>query len=312
MKAWQFVDDGQPLTLNEVPEPTAGQDEVVIDVKAAGLCHSDVGFLDGTLTPVLAFRPITLGHEVAGVISEIGPNVTDFAVGDRVVIAAKVEGIAGSHHGGYAAKVVSATEWVVPLPDQVAWDQGVTATDAGMTSYNAVMDRGQVKAGMKVGMIGFGGLGSLGSQIAIAAGATVYVAETNEAVHERARALDGVAGVSTSILDYADEQLDVIIDCAGFGTTTADAIVAVKEGGRVVLVGLGVAEGSIPMLTLVLKSVDLVGSQTGSPEHVAAVLEMIASGKVLSTITEIGFDDIADGLKRLERGEVTGRLVASY
>lgn len=312
MKAWQFVDDGQPLTLNDVNEPTAGPDEVVIDVKAAGLCHSDVGFLDGTLTSVLAFRPMTLGHEVAGVISEVGPNVTNFSIGDRVAIAAKVEGIAGSHHGGYAAKVVSATEWVVPIPDGVPWNQAAAATDAGMTSYNAVMDRGQVRAGMKVGVIGLGGLGSLGAQIANAAGASVYVAEINEAVHEFARNLDGVAGVSTTIHDFAAEGLDVIIDFAGTGTTTADAVEAVKDGGRVVLVGLAVAEGTIPLLTLVLKSVDLVGSQTGNPEHVAAVLEMIAAGKVVSRISDIDFDSIKDGLDRLARHEVTGRLVAVY
>ncbi|MGW6159009.1 alcohol dehydrogenase catalytic domain-containing protein, partial [Streptomyces sp. NPDC055144] len=76
MKAWQFTEVGKPLTCNEIPEPDVAPGEILIDVKAAGLCHSDVGFLDGTLTPLLPFRPITLGHEIAGVVTTTGPGVT--------------------------------------------------------------------------------------------------------------------------------------------------------------------------------------------------------------------------------------------
>lgn len=309
MKAWQFVDNDQPLTLNDVSEPTPGPDDVIIDVKAAGLCHSDVGYLDGTLSPILAFRPITLGHEIAGIISAVGENVDSFAVGDRVVVPAKVEGAGTTLDGGFADKVASPAAFVVALPDGVEWDQAAAATDAGMTSYHAVVTRGGVTAGMKVGVIGFGGLGSLGAQAALAVGAEVYAAEKNEAVHDFARSL-GVAGVSTDIADFADHGLDVIIDYAGFGTTTAGAILAVKPGGRVVQVGLGVAEGTIPLLQLVLKGVDLVGSVAGTNEDCAAVLDLIAEGKLSSRVTHITFDEIADGLGRLERGEVVGRLVA--
>lgn len=311
MKAWQFVELDQPLTLNEVSEPTPGPDDVIIDVKAAGLCHSDVGYLDGTLTPVLAFHPITLGHEIAGVISAVGENVSTFTVGDRVVVPAKVEGAGTSLNGGFAAKVASPAAFVIPLPDGVDWDQAAAATDAGMTSYHAAITRGGVTAGMKVGIIGLGGLGSLGAQAVLAVGAKVFVAEKNESVHDFARQL-GVAAVSTDIADFADEGLDVIIDYAGFGTTTAGAILAVKPGGRVVQVGLGVAEGSIPLLQLVLKGVDLVGSVAGTNEDCAAVLDLVAAGKLSSRVTHVTFDEIKDGLGRLERGEVVGRLVALF
>lgn len=309
MKAWQFVDLDKPLTLNDVPDPTPGPDDVIIEVKAAGLCHSDVGYLDGTLTPVLAFHPITLGHEIAGIISAVGQNVHSFSVGDRVVVPAKVEGAGTSLNGGFAAKVASPAAFVIPLPDGVGWDQAAAATDAGMTSYHAAITRGRVTAGMKVGIIGLGGLGSLGAQAVLAAGAQVYVAETNETVHEFARQL-GASGISTDIGDFTDVGLDVIIDYAGFGSTTASAILAVKPGGRVVQVGLGVAEGSIPLLQLVLKGVDLVGSVAGTNEDCAAVLDLVAAGKLTSRVTHVTFDEIKDGLGRLERGEVAGRLVA--
>lgn len=92
MRAWQFEEVGQPLALNEVPEPRPNQGEVVVAVEAAGICHSDVGFLDGTLTHLLPYRPITLGHEITGAVEAVGPEATRFAVGDKVVIPAAIEG----------------------------------------------------------------------------------------------------------------------------------------------------------------------------------------------------------------------------
>ncbi|WP_406497482.1 zinc-binding dehydrogenase [Streptomyces sp. NBC_00846] len=311
MKAWQFTEVGQPLSLHEIPEPEAGAGEIVIDVKAAGLCHSDVGFLDGTLTSLLPFRPITLGHEIAGVVSVVGSGVSRFRVGDRVAVPAAIEGPGTSSNGGFQSRVAVREELVIRLPDTIAWDQAAAATDAGLTSYHAVVVQGGVTAGTKVGVIGFGGLGSLGAQVALAVGAEVYVAEKNEKVHAFAREL-GAKKVVKDITELADEKLDVIVDFAGFGTTTAGAVDTVRRDGRVVQVGLGVAEGTINLQQLTLNQVVLIGSQAGTIEDCEAVVGLIAEGKVTSRITRIGFDAIGDGIGRLERGEVIGRLVAVY
>jgi propanol-preferring alcohol dehydrogenase len=312
MKAWQFEAVGSPLAQNEVPEPSPEGTEVIIDVKAAGLCHSDVGFLDGTLTPLLPFRPITLGHEIAGVISALGPDATRFAIGDKVVIPVAITNGPGTEkNGGFAPKVAVLEEMVIRLPDGVPYDQGAAATDAGMTSYHAVKVQGGVSAGTKVGIIGFGGLGSLGTQAAVSLGAEVYVAEINEQAHDYARQL-GVTGVSTSIKDFADRGLEVIIDYAGFGTTTNDAVETVVRDGRVVVVGLGVATGTINLQRLTLEQVHVIGSQAGTMTDCAEVLDMVAAGKLQSRITHISFDEIGEGVERLERGEVIGRLVAKF
>ncbi|MFD0311254.1 zinc-binding dehydrogenase [Streptomyces sp. NPDC127119] len=311
MRAWQFTEVGKPLTLSEVPTPTPAADELVVHVRAAGLCHSDVGFLDGTLTPLLPFSPITLGHEIAGVVSAVGSAVTQFAVGQRVVIPAAIEGPGTSKNGGFADEVVVLERLVVALPDGVPFDQAAAATDAGLTSYHAVSVQGKVSAGSRVGIIGLGGLGSLGAQTALALGATLFVAEKNERVHDFARSL-GAERVATDITEFAGESLDVVIDFAGFGTTTDGAIHSVRRGGRIVQVGLGRARGEIDLQALTLNEVELVGSQAGSKEDCAAVLDLVAEGKLSSRITEIGFEDIADGIGRLERGEVIGRLVATF
>lgn len=74
MKAWSFTGVDRPLTRVDLPDPVPAAGEVVVDVRAAGLCHSDVGFMDGTLTAMLTRLPIVLGHEVAGVVSALGPG----------------------------------------------------------------------------------------------------------------------------------------------------------------------------------------------------------------------------------------------
>jgi propanol-preferring alcohol dehydrogenase len=312
MKAWQFTEVDAPLTLTEVETPTPAPDEIVVHVRAAGLCHSDVGFIDGTLTPLLPFRPITLGHEIAGVVSAVGSNVRDFSVGQRVGIPATIQDGPGTEkNGGFAEEVAVLAKLVVPLPDHVPFDQAAAATDAGLTSYHAVRVQGQVKAGDKVGIIGLGGLGSLGAQTALALGATVFVAETNEKVHEYARSL-GVTAVSTDIRDFADEQLDVIVDFAGFGTTTDGAIKTLRRGGRIVQVGLARATATLDLQTLTLNEIELVGSQAGTKQDLVEVLELVEAGKLTSRITEIAFDEIGEGIGRLERGEVIGRLVAVF
>lgn len=310
MKAWQFTEVDVPLTLNDVEVAVPAPDEIVVDVKAAGLCHSDVGFIDGTLTGLLPFRPITLGHEIAGVVAAIGSDVTEFAVGQKVVIPAAIEGPGTSKNGGFAEQVVVLERLVVALPDGVPFDQAAAATDAGLTSYHAVVIQGGVTEGTKVGIIGLGGLGSLGAQTALAVGAEVYVAEKNEQVHDFARSL-GVADVASDITEFAGLGLDVVVDFAGFGTTTDGAIHAVRRGGRVVQVGLGRARGDLDLQTLTLNEVELVGSQAGTKEDCAAVLELIAAGRIESRITRIPFEEIGDGIGRLERGEVIGRLVAT-
>ena len=308
MKAWRLTDANEPLVLVDVEDPTAGPGEIVIAVKAAGLCHSDVGFLDGTLTPILGFKPITLGHEIAGVVAEIGEGVTGFSVGDRVGVPTALGGPGQQTDGGFAEKVKVGADWVIPLPDGISFQQASPATDAGMTSFHGLKVGGVAK-GTKLGIIGAGGLGSLAIQFAVERGAEVYVAEINEAVQKTALSL-GARKVAKDITEFTDEALEVIVDYAGFGTTTTGAVEAIGHGGTVVQVGLGRVHADIPTQVFVAKEVTYIGSSAGTQEDCAQVMDLIAAGKAASIITEIGFDEIGDGIERLKRGEVIGRLVA--
>ncbi len=314
MKAWQFTGTNQPLALNDVPEPTAGPGQVVLDIKAAGLCHSDVGVLDDPgWMALIAKTPITIGHENAGVISELGEGVTGFKVGDRVAVCPTTPAGAPGYNfdGGFAPKMVIDAQALVPIPDGVDFLAGAAATDAGMTSYAAVVSQGGVKKGDKVGIIGFGGLGQIGTRVAVLKGAEVYVAELNESVWPLAKEA-GVAGVAKSLTDFPDVKFDVIVDFAGFGTTTAQAVDIIRRDGTVVLVGMGKLESLINTRSLILNQCNLKGSNGGTKEDIAGVYELMASGDLKPTITAITFDEIPEGIDKLRDGKVTGRLVAAF
>lgn len=313
MKAWHFTNTNEPLVQVELPDPLVGPGEVVVKVRAAGLCHTDVGVLhdEGWLS-TLAYRPIVMGHEVAGEVVEVGDGVTDWALGDRVGICPTTSfGAPGFvTDGGFGEKVKCPATALVRIPDNVSFALGAAGTDAGMTSHAAVITNGQVKSGDKVGIIGFGGLGQIGTRVAVLAGADVYVAEVNESVWDNVRAA-GVKGVATSISELGDD-FDVIVDYAGFGTTTAAAIENVRVGGRVVQVGMGKLEATISTKWLILKSVTLVGSQGGTIADVQGVYGYFATGQIDPAITPISFNEIPDGLQRLHDGGVVGRMVVIY
>ncbi|MFJ6693168.1 zinc-binding dehydrogenase [Streptomyces sp. NPDC091294] len=311
MKAWQYVADGLPITLNDVAEPTPGPREVVLAVKAAGICHTDVSFLDGAMSAHIPHTPMTLGHEVAGVIAELGPGVEGFAIGDRVAVRADRYGIGAGRDGGFQPRVATSTEFLVPVPEAVAWDQAAVSTDAGGTAYRAITTQGRVRAGTSVGIIGYGGLGSLGARLAILKGARVFVAETNTGLHQSIME-QGASAVTTDVRELARHGLDVIVDFAGYGSTTAAAVESVRPGGRVVQVGLTVVEGTLNLQILTMNEVELVGSLGGSNDDNAQVLKLMAEGRLRPQTVGIEFSKVGEALRTLQEGGTTGRFVVLY
>ena len=136
MKAWQFTTTHQPLQRADIPEPVPGPGEVVIDIHAAGLCHSDVGAMtDEAWLDYINPRPMVIGHEIAGVISAVGSGVTDVKVGDRVgVCPSNGHGAPGYvRNGGFTEKHLCLADDVVPMPDGLSFELAALGTDAGMT-----------------------------------------------------------------------------------------------------------------------------------------------------------------------------------
>lgn len=310
MKAWVLDEVHGSLRAADVPRPVPGEGQVLVQVKASGLCHSDVGYMEGVIPIQIPF-PAILGHEASGVIAEVGPGVSGWSVGDAVASAISPDDAPGvSRDGAYAEFIIVNAVKLVRLPDGMDWAQAAAATDAGLTSYTGVAIYGDVKKGDRVGIVGLGGLGMTGARIAVVLGAEVYGVEPREALWDQAKE-NGVTEVFADVTALEGLDLDVIIDFAGFGSTTSGAIRAVKDRGRVVLVGLGKAEWTINSIDLVSRAIDLQGATVaGVPEHLQAVIDLVAAGEVAVKAESIAFDEIPDGLGRLQRGEVNGRLVA--
>ncbi|WP_348789461.1 zinc-binding dehydrogenase [Leifsonia sp. NPDC080035] len=316
MQSWQFFGTNKPLELREVPEPEAGPGEVVVDVKAAGICHSDVSALDDAgWMPLFPRLPMTLGHENAGVISAVGEGMGHWKVGDRVGLSPVFsDGDAigyGKWDGGFGPKLRATEENLVRLPDEVSFDLGAMATDAGLTSYHAMVATGGAKAGMRVGVIGLGGLGYIGARVAVLLGAEVYAAEVNPATRELAGEI-GLAGVAESIDAFADKKLELIVDYAGFGTTTAAAIETLTEFGTLVQVGMGRLESTINTYPIIINQLTIRGSKSGTKEDLAALYELMRSGQLKPPMNLITPAEIPDALDRLRSGGVVGRLIAMY
>lgn len=316
MKSWRFYGTGRPLVLEDVPEPSAGPGEVVVAVKAAGVCHSDVSALDDPgwmgLFPRL---PMTLGHENAGVITEVGPGMDRWRVGDRVGLSPMMPDADalgyGKWDGGYGPMIKATEANLVALPDAVSFELGALATDAGLTSYHAMVAVGGATQGTKVGVIGLGGLGYVGARVAVLLGAEVYGVDVNPQALALADEI-GLAGTASAIEELADKGLELVVDYAGFGTTTAGALTALAEFGTLVQVGMGRLESTINTYPLVINQLQIKGSKSGTKEDLAALYDIMAGGALNPPMNLITPADIPDALDALRRGGVTGRFVAQY
>lgn len=312
MPAWQWTGTGRPLVRNEVPIPTPGPQEVLIRVRAAGMCHSDVGELDEpTWAANITRNPITLGHEIAGEVVEVGREVTSWSAGDRVGVhplGATVPGY--SRDGGYARFTVAPASDLVAVPDDLAWDLAAAGTDAGMTSHHAVAEVAGVRPGMRVGIIGLGGLGQFGARIAVLLGAEVHAADTSPAAVALGEDL-GVTAVYQSAEELIGRGLDAVVDFAGFGTTTAAAVNAIRKGGTIVMVGMGAVDTTLNTADVIHQLAVIRGSSGGTKDDIAQVYRYLAAGQIVPMIETLDFESIPTGIDRLRSGQVTGRLVAT-
>ena len=316
MKAWRFYGTNQPLTLEEVPEPKAGPGEVVVTVRAAGVCHSDVSALDDPgWMPLFPRLPMTLGHENAGVISEVGEGMDHWKVGDRVGLSPIMpDGDAigyGKWDGGFGPKIRATDANLVRLPDEVSFELGAMATDAGLTAYHAMVARGGAAKGKKVGVIGLGGLGYIGARVAVLLGAEVYGADISESARGLADEI-GLAGVGASITEFKDKGLEIIVDYAGFGTTTAEGIETLAEHGTFVQVGMGRLEATIRTYPIIINQLNILGSKSGTKDDREALYDRMRSGNLNPHVRLIEHADIPVAIDKLRKGGVVGRFIAVY
>ncbi len=333
MRAERFYADTKTIAVEDVPIPEPGPGEVLVKVAFCGICHSDVSLINGTFP---AQRPVvTQGHEASGTIAKLGPDVTGWSVGDRVVVAAgrpcgdcancrrgdftnclQMQIMAFAYDGAWAEYTVALAGGLTRVPDNVPLEQAAILADAVSTPYGAVVHTGKVGIGESVGVWGVGGVGTHIVQLARLVGAAPIIAvDINPAVRERALELGADYAFDSRDPEIRDRiaevtggrKLDVAFDAVGLKVTFEQALDCLTVGGRLVGVGMSADSptiGPTSMFGLTKKQVlGHLGYQNADIETLARLVSLGRLDLSRSISRVIPLEDIAEGIEMLERAE---------
>lgn len=335
VRAARFHRAGEPLKLEDLPRPKVRDNDVLLKVKAAGMCHSDLHVIDGI---ILATPPVTLGHEIAGEVEEVGSSVTQFKKGDRTLVhflspcgACKYclegkgmlcenlfnrPGYGFSVDGGYAEYCKVDADRLVPLPHDIPFDFAATLGCAGITAYHAVKSVGKVALADSVAIYGAGGVGLYALQIAKLNGAKVIAIGRNQEKLKMAESLGADYIINASASKVKDEVrkatngkgADVVIDFVVSDESVKNSSSFLASGGKIVLVGVSNKPLSVNPQMFVLKEFSIAGSLVGTKDELADLVELARTKKLQSVVTKkFALDDINNALESLRRGEIVGR-----
>ncbi|MEH6948182.1 zinc-dependent alcohol dehydrogenase family protein [Bacillus sp. JJ634] len=332
MRAAQIIEQGKPLRIGHVPDPTPGPHDVIVKVEASGVCRSDWHAWMGDwewigLSPVL---PIIPGHELGGVVEAVGREVKNFRPGDRVTTpfhegcshclnclsgqsnrCDSLQIFGFSYDGAYAeyVKVPNGDFNLVALPDEV---DTLTAAAIGcryMTGYHGVM-RSNIKPGNWLVVHGAGGVGLSAVQVANAIGAQVIAVDVDEAKLDMAKEEGAVVGVNArqenvveAIREITKGGAHASIEALGIQETILNSVTSLRKGGRHVQIGLTTKnEGGLvglPIDAITAMELEVVGSLGNPRSEYNGLLALIAQGKLnpKSLISrEIALDDVSEVL----------------
>ena len=334
MRAAVMAGFDQPLQLVEVARPKPGPGQILIKLQASGVCHSDVHIWKGESRPDVPPDPFILGHEGVGVVAAVGPEVTDWAIGERAGAAwlhdtcGVCELCLGGHEsfcasqrahgfhvpGTFAEYVVAQANFAVKLPDGGA---GALAPlmCAGLTAYGAI-DRAGLQHGETCAIFGCGGLGLYAVQLAARRGARVVAVDSDPAKLDAAMRMgaDVVAhAVPGLAADWLPENLaQVTINFAPTPHTWDAMVAATKPMGRIVAAAM-VAE-PVPLVQewLTWSGVSITGTSVGSRAQMAELMTLHAAKPLQAEVLEIGLDGASDALAALAEGRAKGRFCIMF
>ena len=303
MKACVFRAAGQPLEIADVPDPIAGEGEIVVRVKNCGVCGSDLHAVKyGFKMP-----PGTImGHEFSAVVDHIGPNVTGFAAGDPVVVMSylacgqcdscraghgsrcrtmKLVGF-GDVAGAYAEKMKTTPGSVFKMPANLSHRAAATVEPLVVGLHG--VHRAGLRPGESCVIMGAGPIGLVTMLWARFAGASaIVVSEMAEGRREMALTMGADVAIDPRLKNPAAELQkitsappDVVFECIGSGGTLAEAVSYAKRGGRVVVIGVCMEEDSWGPIAAMNKELDLRFSLGLEPGEIETAIAMLAAGRV--------------------------------
>jgi NADPH:quinone reductase-like Zn-dependent oxidoreductase len=339
MKALYFEKHGEldVVQYGNVPDPTPGAGEVRVRVRACALNYLDIWVRRGW--PGLRLEmPHWCGADVAGEITELGPEVSGWQLGERVVADPGIslvedeftrcgaDSVSPGYHilgeytrGGAAEYLVVAAKNLVKIPDDVDFPEAAAPLLVGLTAWRMLIHRARLRAGEAVLVVGSGGgVNSMAIQIAKLAGATVYAVASNPEKADRARQLGADVVVDRSREDWgrkiyqltSKRGVDVVVDNVGQASITT-SMQTVARGGRIVIVGnTSGPQAQIDIRFIFGKQISLIGSTMGSHQDFLDVLNLLWAGKLRPVIDRVM--PLREGRKAyqlMEEGRQFGKIV---
>ncbi|PPK92630.1 putative zinc-type alcohol dehydrogenase-like protein [Kineococcus xinjiangensis] len=327
----------EPLAPTTVERRDVGPHDVLIGIKYAGICHSDIHTARGEWGGAL--YPLVPGHEIAGVVEEVGPEVTRYAVGDRVGVGCFVDscrecancrageeqycdrGETGTYNavgrdgrptaGGYSTHIVVDENYVLRIPDALELDVAAPLLCAGITLYSPLSHWG-AGPGKKVAVVGLGGLGHMGVKIAAAMGAEVTVLSQSLKKQEDGLRLGAQHYHATSdpaTFEQLRNSFDLIVSTVSANVDINAYLGLLKVNGTLVLVGL--PENPIPVaaFSVVQNRRSLAGSKIGGIRETQEMLEFCAEHGLGAEIEVIDASQVNEAWERVIASDVRYRFV---
>lgn len=351
MKAVRIREYGKPLVLEDVPVPDIQPNEALVQVRACGMCRSDVQLVDGYFRKYAEIpTPIIPGHEITGVVHKLGSlaqKSLGLSEGDHVVVAPgwgdgtcrhclvgntqicpNVRWPGFGPHGGYAEYIPVPARYLVKADRRLRFEELAPLTDAGLTPYRGIKklrSSGALGAGRVMGVFGIGGLGAYAVQYArlLGGGATVVAFARNadklalakEYGVDHAISIDtkGAADIARELAAATGQpDLDAIIDCTGAPAVVQLAMSLLATSGHYVNVGLVGDRIDIPMFPRVSREQTLSGSYWGNNLDLGEVVTLAAQGKIRHTIKTISLEQVNEHIDLLRAGDIIGRAVVKF
>ena len=337
MKAAVVRGFGKPLVIEDVPVPVPGPGEVLVKVKACGVCHTDLHAASGDW-PVKPTPPFIPGHEAAGIVAALGPGVTNLKIGDAVGVAwlhdaclsceyceTGWETLCEHQHntgysvnGGFAEYVIASAPFAARLPDNVDFASIAPILCAGVTTYKGLKET-EARPGEWVVISGVGGLGHVAIQYAKAMGLKVVGLDIAPDKLELALKAGADHAVNALNKDAVDDVRSVtgggahgVLVTAVSTPAFAQALRMVRRKGTVSLVGLPPGEFPTPIFEVVLKRITVRGSIVGTRRDLQEAIAFAAEGKVKSEITKMPLAEINTVFDKMKAGKIDGRMVLDF
>lgn len=341
-RAFAAVAADKPLEPWRFDRRDPGPDDVAIEIKYCGVCHSDLHIAKNDLGGTT--YPIVPGHEIAGVVTAVGGNVSRFKVGDRVGVGCMVDscrtcpacregeeqycvpGMTQTYgsadplgeqvgqaitQGGYSDRITVNQDFVLRIPDSLPLDAAAPLLCAGITTYSPLR-HWNVGEGSKVAVVGLGGLGHMAVKLAVAMGAEVTVLSTSDrkkADAERMGAKHFLINSDKAAMKAAAEKFDLIINTVSATHEIAGHLNLLARDGTMVMLGLTTEAMPVFAMPLLWRRRAVAGSLIGGIRETQEMLDFCAGHGIACDIETIAPDQINEAYARMEKSDVRYRFV---